>query len=354
MAVRALAFSPEPASPRRPGFTLIELLVVIAIIAILIGLLLPAVQKVREAAARMSCQNNLKQLGLALHNFESSYGHFPTAGAQSGAFELTGLPFEPKGWAYQILPYIEQDALYQVGQRVGPNTPDPSIGKAMVEVPVKIYSCPSRQNPRLSQPMPWGTVYAMTDYAGVMVEWGFEYQLGAPPNANEPNTFRGIITKAGHVQGTQSNGYAGTVKYGTVNVPSISDGTSNTIAIMEKSVMSRFARPGNWDWWELPGWAHNADWATMRLIGNWLPLLPDSQERPQWMYGSAGSIGRAAEFSFGSAHTGIVNAVFGDGSVRPLRTSLNAGGNLSWSDNTCVLYRLGIRDDGQTVNSGDF
>src|SRR5256885_9465426 len=108
-------------SSRRTGFTLIELLVVIAIIAILIGLLLPAVQKVREAAARTQCINNLKQIGVALHNHESTYGYFPTAGAQSAALDVPAaqVGFETKGWAYQILPFIEQDNLYKIAQAGG-------------------------------------------------------------------------------------------------------------------------------------------------------------------------------------------------------------------------------------------
>src|SRR5207248_6012068 len=113
------------------------------------------------------------------------------------------------------------------------------------------------------------------------------------------------------------------------------------------------ARRGNWDWGELPGWAHNADWPNMRLIGNWLPLLPDSQDRPKWMYDSAGGVGRPAEFGFGSAHSGVVNAVFGDGSVRALKMTLNASGSMSYHDSTSVLYYLGSRDDGQVVNAND-
>src|SRR5262245_33884788 len=183
----------------RPAFTLIELLVVIAIIAILIGLLVPAVQKVREAAARMQCSNNLKQIGLALHNHESTYGYFPTSGAQSNALDAANQPFATRGWAAQILPYVEQDNLDRIVKQTGANNWSSTLGKAPVEIPIKTYSCPSR-GLRLSQPASWGSVYALSDYAGVMVEWGNQYQDNQPPDANEPNTFMGIIVKGGHVR----------------------------------------------------------------------------------------------------------------------------------------------------------
>src|SRR5262245_38672515 len=123
--------SPERRS--RPGFTLIELLVVIAIIAVLIGLLLPAVQKVREAAARTQCVNNLKQIGLAFHNYHDTNSALPPARIDDGAT-----------WAVFILPYIEQDNLHKLFDYLKPWPDQPAAFLDAARAGVKTYLCPSR------------------------------------------------------------------------------------------------------------------------------------------------------------------------------------------------------------------
>jgi len=192
-------------------------------------------------------------------------------------------------------------------------------------------------------------VYAPGDYAGVMVEWGNQWQTSQPPDPNEVNTFKGIIVKSGHYRDGGAH-----IKYGTVKAVSVSDGTSNTIAIAEKAVSNRQYNAKVWDWWELPGWAHNADWPNMRLAGNWIAPMPDSQyPRIDWTNNANGP-NWYWEPGFGSAHTGVFMAVFGDGSVKALSFSIGNSGNLGYSDNTSILYYLGKRDDGKTIDSSAY
>src|SRR5579862_2437325 len=146
------------------AFTLIELLVVIAIIGILIALLLPAVQKIREAAARMSCSNNLHQMGLALHNFHDTFGYLPTAGSADGR-PLSGGPWPESGegtnWSVYLLPFIEQGNIYTKLTFKGDSgwtNDDTQVGSSAVNnvnvaggAVIKIYRCPSDPKPDLQR-----------------------------------------------------------------------------------------------------------------------------------------------------------------------------------------------------------
>ena len=128
----------------RSAFTLIELLVVIAIIAILVGLLLPAIQKVREAAARASAQNNLKQIGLAMHNYHDARGKIPCNGI-GGSDPVLGVQPANWCWAYHLLPFVEQEAMFNQAGGAGLTPLSPPSG-----VPVKTYLCPMRGRPGFS------------------------------------------------------------------------------------------------------------------------------------------------------------------------------------------------------------
>ncbi len=215
---------------RRSAFTLIELLVVIAIIAILIGLLLPAVQKVREAAARSSCSNNLKQLGLAVMNYESTYGKFPTGGegtnfgasppptgfdnARSG--DPNPLPSSPAGWPTQfmhstqtyLLPYVEQNAIYQVidQTRVYNDTGAAAAHQAAFKNPVKTFLCPSVPGPTADTTGYGYCHYSATVYTDIDPSSG---------SRNKPTRKNGAL----HAGGSR--------------MADVTDGTSQTILLAE-------------------------------------------------------------------------------------------------------------------------
>jgi prepilin-type N-terminal cleavage/methylation domain-containing protein len=209
------------ASSPRKGFTLIELLVVMAIIAVLIGLLVPAVQKVREAGNRTTCSNNLKQIGEAFLLHAHTYKYFPTGGS-GYRVDRTMIGTRPAdyqtqhwGWGYQILPYIEGGNLYS-------NPSDQTVAST----PVSLYFCPSRRAPVALSGGPWATFSyprAMTDYAG---------------NA-------GTTNQGGDGGGSYGNGSDGLVIQLTatpdfVRLTDIPDGASNTLLVGEKHMNRAF------------------------------------------------------------------------------------------------------------------
>jgi len=207
---------------RRRGFTLIELLVVIAIIAILIGLLLPAVQKVREAAARTQCRNNLKQLGLATMNYESAYQHFPAARWRPTTPAPTLNPTNRNvGWRALILPFVEQDnlrTLYDINQHwwEGNNFNAASV-------PVKMFECPSVPN-RLSV-----TVAA----ANLPIRPAVTFPRPLAPTDYE--AMMGVQIIVDPVLYNAGNNRSMMFQNSSVRMVEASDGTSNTIMIVEAS-----------------------------------------------------------------------------------------------------------------------
>jgi prepilin-type N-terminal cleavage/methylation domain-containing protein len=241
-----------PLFRRRPAFTLIELLVVIAIIAVLIGLLLPAVQKVREAAARASCANNLKQLTLGVHNYHDARGELPP----------DRIANDWPTWAVLILPYIEQDAafrLWDVTRRFAeqPN-PSPNANNIDTRDPctkfVKTYYCPARRGPGTYTVNGTGTAGDMTDLprrVGVPGDYvtvsgngnnDGAMRISRPSGRNASGTATGTGTAFFNTGGGSGLGARVTSFTSQTTLTIIADGTSNTLLFGEKHI-----RPSSWE-----------------------------------------------------------------------------------------------------------
>jgi prepilin-type N-terminal cleavage/methylation domain-containing protein/prepilin-type processing-associated H-X9-DG protein len=377
---------PAMSKRKRAAFTLVELLVVIAIIGILVALLLPAIQSAREAARRTQCKNNLKNIGLAIHNLYNSFKYFPTGGTEpnpSLEFYLRDAPSQPMpllrqgpangpleqglGWMYQILPYLEEDAKKGLVRT-----------QQLKQLPISLYNCPSRRAITF-HPI---TSVCLTDYAGTVggpsrteigdTEFNKFLADSAPPpspgwpqfNAKQEDVFWGCVgctsnsarglssLESQFVSGKQVK-IRGVIQRGDWNYNAagtqpafhhagfmikmtdskITDGTSKTLMVAEKWVHSHLiggdisnAQADD------RGWTDGWDFDVMRstLIR---PVSDSTDPRP------TGQSTDPMVYRLGSAHSAGMNAAFADGSV----------GFLSYDIDLETFNRLGNRYDGEQL-----
>jgi prepilin-type N-terminal cleavage/methylation domain-containing protein/prepilin-type processing-associated H-X9-DG protein len=291
----------------RSAFTLIELLVVIAIIAILIGLLVPAVQKVRDAAARIKCQNNLKQIGLGLHNYHDAMGAFP-----SGHVETNTTYY--MSWAIALLPYIEQDNLYKTYNNTLSN--DDPANRAFRQQPVATYFCPSD--------MRAGQLYAPETLApngagnSTITCMASSYRaMSGIGDTSSTDTFAGYFNEVQIAGTAHTNGrgaFHGDVQSGlqAERIASITDGTSNTLFVGERHTKTHFTRG--------PFWADSFNLYTMGASWPYsATMLPDYD-------GCVSLVSNAnyCKYGWGSLHgAGMINFVFGDGHVQGISQGID-------------------------------
>jgi prepilin-type N-terminal cleavage/methylation domain-containing protein len=302
------------------GFTLVELLVVIAIVGILIALLLPAVQSAREAARRTTCANNLKQIGLALHNYHDTFRRFPFGWDDRGS-----------GWTLHILPFAELGTIYDTihFQEDGPgNWSSGSANQAACETVIPMFRCPT---------MPIAEHF---DYNGIARRVPASYRGNAGSEASSDNASTIVIPGSRSLEELRQNG----MFYGCsrVRLDDVRDGTSNTILVGESYTDPEFVKDGQgMDFWYIgspqadPYHCGSGSGGTefSEFVGTTLAPMNAYLKHP-------GTHGCLMELSFGSYHSGGAQFVIGDGNVRFIVDTIDP-----------AIYRgLGSRDGGEIVS----
>lgn len=286
---------------QRRGFTLIELLVVIAIIAILIALLLPAVQQAREAARRSQCKNNLKQIGLALHNYNSAYNVFPPGVVRRIESSSKGVP--SWGWPALLLPFLEQTSLYnqmQVGDT--PLLDVVSQSPSPVDTPLAVFRCPTDVGPQLNDQTGWGAQAASSSYENSIATSNYAGIFGhsamRDPRRTDcsNNCFQEVTT--------------GTFYHdSSTRIRDFTDGTTNTIIVAERAwqVNGILYNAGTWAGCPRGNTANCGDelWISLYAGVNGGALFLDNRQR-----------------AISSMHVGGAQVLMGDGSVRFLSENI--------------------------------